>query len=201
MKAISLWAPWGTLLHIPVPPSDGGYVQVDPTHRVAARYVTPGEWPKVKRWETRSWPCPPSIIGQRVAFHQTVRTPPVTHLGDYWLSRDRNADWSIVRDGVKVADLSFGCIIATGIVRRSLRVYGRSDPAPWEPHIHNAEPGCLVLFDGAGPGQWQTSLLNDQRPFGDFTPGRYGWELVDVEPVTPPVPAKGRQGWWEWTPA
>ncbi len=40
--------------------------------------------------------------------------------------------------------------------------------------------------------------IEDQRPYGDFTPGRYAWLLEDVRPITP-VPAKGRQGLW--TPA
>lgn len=36
-----------------------------------------------------------------------------------------------------------------------------------------------------------------QRPFGDFTPGRYAWLLADITPCDP-VPAKGRQGLWDW---
>jgi hypothetical protein len=42
-------------------------------------------------------------------------------------------------------------------------------------------------------------LLGPQReegPLGDFTPGRYAWLLKDIEPIDPPVPAKGRQGLW-----
>ena len=34
--------------------------------------------------------------------------------------------------------------------------------------------------------------------FGDWTPGRYAWELADVQPLPAPVPAKGRPGLWEW---
>ena len=33
--------------------------------------------------------------------------------------------------------------------------------------------------------------------FGDWTPDRYAWELANVKPI-PPVPAKGKQGLWEW---
>ena len=36
-----------------------------------------------------------------------------------------------------------------------------------------------------------------QLPYGDFTPGRYAWLLADVTPIDP-VPAKGKQGLWEW---
>lgn len=32
--------------------------------------------------------------------------------------------------------------------------------------------------------------------FGDFAEGRWAWLLENVEPLEPPVPAKGRQGLW-----
>lgn len=32
---------------------------------------------------------------------------------------------------------------------------------------------------------------------GDWTPGRYAWEFADMRP-THPIPAKGKQGLWEW---
>jgi activating signal cointegrator 1 len=38
--------------------------------------------------------------------------------------------------------------------------------------------------------------VTDQRPFGDFTPGRWAWLLDDIRPLPEPVPARGRQGLW-----
>jgi hypothetical protein len=37
-----------------------------------------------------------------------------------------------------------------------------------------------------------------QHPFGDFRTGRYAWLLDDLQPLDEPVPAKGRQGLWNW---
>jgi hypothetical protein len=34
--------------------------------------------------------------------------------------------------------------------------------------------------------------------FGDFTPGRYAWELANVKLLDTPIPVKGKQGLWEW---
>jgi hypothetical protein len=34
--------------------------------------------------------------------------------------------------------------------------------------------------------------------FGDYGEGRFAWELTDVRPLEPPVPALGRQGFWTW---
>jgi hypothetical protein len=44
------------------------------------------------------------------------------------------------------------------------------------------------------------SEITDQLPYGDFTPGRYAWLLDDVEPVDPPIPARGRQRLWDLLP-
>lgn len=33
---------------------------------------------------------------------------------------------------------------------------------------------------------------------GDYTLGRYAWILADVMPLDKPIPARGRQGLWEW---
>lgn len=38
----------------------------------------------------------------------------------------------------------------------------------------------------------------DERHFGDFTRGRYAWILGEVRRIEPPLPARGRQGLWEF---
>ena len=36
-------------------------------------------------------------------------------------------------------------------------------------------------------------------PFGDFNVGRWLWFLDDIEKLPEPIPAKGRQGLWNWS--
>ncbi len=36
--------------------------------------------------------------------------------------------------------------------------------------------------------------------YGDFTPGRWGWILANVQTLVHPVPAVGHQGLWNWKP-
>lgn len=36
---------------------------------------------------------------------------------------------------------------------------------------------------------------------GHWTPGMYAWELQNVRVLPVPVPAKGKQGLWDWEPA
>jgi hypothetical protein len=44
-----------------------------------------------------------------------------------------------------------------------------------------------------------TNLSDQERAFGHYALGRYAWHLVNVQPVNPPIPARGAQGLWTWT--
>ena len=37
-----------------------------------------------------------------------------------------------------------------------------------------------------------------EMDLGDWTPGRYAWELQNVNFLPEPIPAKGKQGLWNW---
>lgn len=102
--------------------------------------------------------------------------------------------------------------------------------------VHPGNERVLILQTCDGAGMEDRPILG-QRPYGDFTPGRYAWLLEDVKPTTErcptctypttaglvacgvndlgartvcptcdgtgrcdPVPARGRQGLWEWKP-
>lgn len=53
--------------------------------------------------------------------------------------------------------------------------------------------GLWIIGDNAVTHGVPTRI-EDQAPFGDFTPGRYGWLLENVRRLPKPVPAKGFQG-------
>jgi hypothetical protein len=36
-----------------------------------------------------------------------------------------------------------------------------------------------------------------EADFGDFSAGRYGWILKDINPLNEPIPARGMLGLWE----
>jgi hypothetical protein len=54
-----------------------------------------------------------------------------------------------------------------------------------------------IVADGATIGQI-TPVQEPERTFGNYTPGRWAWLLADIQRVDPPVPARGRQGLWNW---
>lgn len=37
-----------------------------------------------------------------------------------------------------------------------------------------------------------------ERLFGDWTPGRYVWQMKNVKLLPEPVPTSGKQGLWDW---
>jgi hypothetical protein len=43
-------------------------------------------------------------------------------------------------------------------------------------------------------------LARDEIAFGDYTLGRFMWMLKDIRKLDHPIPAKGKQGLWEWAP-
>lgn len=61
------------------------------------------------------------------------------------------------------------------------------------PHVMSYEDGSATWLNTA---DGKSSSITDQRPYGDFTPGRYAWLLADIRPVDPPVEVRGRQGLW-----
>lgn len=42
-----------------------------------------------------------------------------------------------------------------------------------------------------------TRAINEFH-FGDYSEGRYAWELADVKQLPEPIRAKGQQGLWNW---
>jgi hypothetical protein len=179
MKAISLHQPWASLL-VTRQPCD--YCAWGEQH-------TAEQHSMVKRFETRSWPCPPSIIGQHVAFASTKRKPDVGHLGDWLIDRNRS-DGAWMRRSTLHASirLPLGCVVGSGIITTSYPITDDADyPAP------------CILTDGARLTLWEYkpedpsnlgfgSGLEDQKPYGDWTSGRFAWEIVDAAPTTERCP-------------
>lgn len=63
------------------------------------------------------------------------------------------------------------------------------------------EMGCAPQETGCWncdrPGDWidPTEL---EIMFGDWTPGRWAWEMENVKLLPDPVPMRGSQGLWDW---
>ena len=165
----------------------------------------------VKHIETRSWRAPQSLIGQTIAIHAgkaldgrhfdqfgewSLHVPPyidglpqLRRLGA--IGPDGN---SLVMEHVRV--LPLGAVVATATLADCLPMV--------EMNGDDERDGTCVVLNGTKAhidheGEFRLTDIADQLPFGDFQPGRWAWMLTNVQPCDP-VPAKGKQGLWEWQP-
>ena len=92
--------------------------------------------------------------------------------------------------------MALGAVIATVVVVDAVQVTtrGRSFIDSYEdegvlPH----QRGELWLIGTKNPTGGTPTRIGEQAPYGDFTPGRWGWLLTDPK-RTDPIPCKGKQG-------
>ncbi len=131
----------------------------------------------VKSIETRDWPPPRRLIGQRIAIHA---------------GRKREVSGNLHPESLRaVLDLygvgwgdriPLGAVVATALLMDARQVRFQ----------HYAG---RVLASSPSYTGWV-----EPDPYGDFSTGRWLWFLMDVEPCNPPVPAVGHQGLWDWKP-
>lgn len=74
--------------------------------------------------------------------------------------------------GIDASALPLGAVLATGVLSR-----------------------VLPAGEAARRASWQELAL------GDFSDGRFAWEISGVVLLAAPVPAKGRLWLWPWEPA
>lgn len=204
----------------------------------------------IKTIETRSRP---THVRGRVLIHATQRR--VLHdaaliCGDsVWTGRRETfPDQMLVRgvsrpgrtdyvEGGSWFDLPYGAIIGSAVLTDCLPIVETGEEGAIRTLDRDSDGSLWIVepyddeVDGAEPDLCDVS---DQVPYGDFTPGRWGWIFADAEPVEErcpvcwgegrtwdvvgnetrersclmcdpsgrcaPIPAKGRQGWWRWTP-
>lgn len=58
---------------------------------------------------------------------------------------------------------------------------------------------CTVQLVACHRTEDLQDISEEERSMGDFSPGRYAWDLRVVEVFDQPIPARGNQGLWNWT--
>lgn len=55
------------------------------------------------------------------------------------------------------------------------------------------------MFTATVVGEEYLSTLPDtEKALGDYSLGRYAWELRNIKELPEPIKAKGQQGLWNW---
>lgn len=157
-----------------------------------------------KRIETRGWPAPKALIGQRIAIHAAKRKPTEgEQVGDWTVHEMADSSWRMYLnddDARSLADdseaLPLGCVVATAQLDACLPITGSNDAGYDEficPNIYDQ----LTLYRFGNGGDHPATTeddITDQLRYGDWSEGRYGWVLSAVKRVDPLVPFVGGQG-------
>ena len=87
-------------------------------------------------------------------------------------------------------DLPYGAIVATAELIGCWEI-------PDHPHINLSEmkEGEMI---GLQVGKSTIFLSSTEIWMGDYTQGRYAWQLANVKKLDEPIFVKGQQGLWEW---
>lgn len=146
MKALPLWQPWASL--------------------VAAG---------AKRVETRHWPTPPALIGQRVAIHAT-KTRDHLHVVATEPFRGRLRDAQLAGELALIdGELPLGAIVATAVIDRCRAI----------------TPDGAAKLLASDP---------DEHAFGNYSlvgGQRYAWVLRHIDALAMPVAFSGARGIFE----
>jgi hypothetical protein len=118
----------------------------------------------LKRYETRSWAPPASLIGKRLAIHAGTHRTTTGEIPE-------GLGWLLFDEDIDLARLPYGAVIATVRLVAAHETAGRRPLVGWS-----------------------------EEDVGDWSPGRWAWELEDVLKFTRPVPCRGAQKVWTWEP-
>lgn len=58
--------------------------------------------------------------------------------------------------------------------------------------------GTVEIVDCVPVEDVVDGLMERERALGDYSPGRWAWVLKNPVMFDKPVPARGKQGWWNW---
>lgn len=149
-----------------------------------------------KPYEFRGWKPPRNLIGQRIAIHAGAR--PIR------ASEVRALVWAL-RGNPQMANPCLHREIALPVLERVLRSFEKSpdtlfgtEDAATLPLSHVV---CTAVVGEPKPGdvcaaEFGMGAGNDSDREGTFN---WGWPMLDVQLVMPPVPARGAQGLWDVT--
>jgi len=145
-----------------------------------------------KKFETRSWS---TRYRGPIAIHASVNDKfKELCMKEPFKSALENAGFMVRRSVVNdkaMTDLPFGavlciCNLVDCLKIRTIRTVKRD--------------GYLIRIAFLETKNSLIEVSGNELVFGNYGPGRYVYVLEDTKRLPEPIPAKGRQGLWNWTP-
>lgn len=137
-----------------------------------------------KPYEFRGWRFPSSMIGQRVGIHAAARPMKPGEIG------------AIVADlqsgGLHAACTCLHAEIALPILRDAVR-NGLPISAMLGSAVLGEPRNGIRIAEEFGVPRANDSDRDDHA--------NWGWPMLDIERFAEPIPARGAQGFWNWTTA
>ena len=173
MKAISLWQPYASLIAFGSKP-----------------------------YETRRWSPPDSLIGERIAIHAAKKKIPNYEYNAYcyYEDDDRHGVSYEFQTQFKISFdvdwrklLPYGSVVATAKLNAVYKVFYKHTN-----HCNNVVSCSVNYRKSNGELMHMKHIPVEYDEFGDYSVGRYLWELTDIVTMDEPIPAIGRQGFWNW---
>lgn len=122
-----------------------------------------------KIFETRTWPAPQSIIGQRIAIAstKTIRPEQRAHFND----EEFQDNYQRLGLPPNLTDLKHGFVLGTAVVE------------------------CVELMTE----EFMEDVSTEEQSYGWWNEGFYAWRMVDPVEFDEPIPVRGMQGIYEWS--
>ena len=174
MKAVTLTAPYGTLIAIAATrPGLGKRIE---TRSWSTNYRGPLAIHQAKgAGDFGSFKAIRDLCGTQPFFNTLMHIVP-----DYNDYCDRNAIFE---------QLPLGAIVATCELH---------DCVPTRQNWHQEETPWLICADAKSTAVWHVPPPEPERSFGDYAPGRYAWLLANIRALETPIPCKGALGLWNY---
>lgn len=140
-----------------------------------------------KQYETRSWAT--NCRGP-IAIHAGLKNPN-SIVASFSMDRTMTGATRKALGEIDFGALPRGVIIATAELVECWEIHGA--------HSRGASyKEVFIEKDDPNDSNGLTWIEDNELLFGDFTPGRYAWEFANMKMLPEPIPAKGRQGLWNW---
>ena len=114
-----------------------------------------------------------------------IRGCVAVHAGKKWLNADGLFE-------LLKREIAYGQILETECDRGIERLKRATEL------VYGAVVGAVEIADCLPVEEVIPTLTERERALGDYSPGRWAWVLKNPVMFDMPIPARGKQGWWNW---